>query len=330
MLHHGSHGNGGHDQNGGHIKPGDRAGEVGEEGLQADRSGSRHGGKVHQGDHRAGGVHCCGPQGIGGHSHQIGDHHAQKDGDDLNHTLPPDVGCDDDRDGQEGQPPAGGGVAYRVRGQVEADEDDDGPGDHRRQEAHDLLYADQFDDGGQNHIEQAGHYNAAAGILELDGGLHCGIGAGIQGGHGGEAAQIGERGAQKGGYLQAGANMEEEGADAGEKQSGLDGQGQAVALDQNGDQDGGAEHGEQVLEAQHQHLGQAKRPGVIDGLASGGGFVTHTCLLSRLGIGQKKSNCFFFEKAIALEKWNGDTQVKPKKHPVLHVPFLLPPPNFTL
>ena len=36
------------------------------------------------------------------------------------------------------------------------------------------------------------------------------------------------------------------------------------------------------------------------------------------------------EKAIALEKWNGDTQVKPKKHPVLHVPFLLPPPNFTL
>ena len=65
--------------------------------------------------------------------------------------------------------------------------------------------------------------------------------------------------------------MEEEGADAGEKQSGLDGQGQAVALDQNGDQDGGAEHGEQVLEAQHQHLGQAKRPGVIDGARFRGG-----------------------------------------------------------
>ncbi len=86
--------------------------------------------------------------------------------------------------------------------------------------------------------------------------------------------------------------MEEEGAKESEKQSGLDGQGQAVALDQNGDQDGGAEHGEQVLEAQHQHLGQAKRPGVIDGLASGGGFVTHTCLLSRLGIGQKKQLLF--------------------------------------
>ncbi|ERI76335.1 hypothetical protein HMPREF0239_02193 [Clostridium sp. ATCC BAA-442] len=49
-----------------------------------------------------------------------------------------------------------------------------------------------------------------------------------------------------------------------------------------------------------------------------------------MGIGQKKSNCFFNEKAIALEKWNGDTQVKPKKHPVIHVPFLLPPPNFAL
>ena len=45
------------------------------------------------------------------------------------------------------------------------------------------------------------------------------------------------------------------------QQGGLDGQGQAVALDQDGHQHRGAEHGEQVLQAQHQHLGQRPAPG---------------------------------------------------------------------
>ena len=60
--------------------------------------------------------------------------------------------------------------------------------------------------------------------------------------------------------------MEQQGAQTGEQQGGLDGQGQAVAGDQNGHQNGGAEHGEQVLQTQHQHAGYAQRPGVVDGL----------------------------------------------------------------
>ena len=59
--------------------------------------------------------------------------------------------------------------------------------------------------------------------------------------------------------------MEEQGAGAGKEQGGLDVQGQAVLLNKDRDQDGCAEHGEHVLDAQEQHLGYAQRPRVADG-----------------------------------------------------------------
>ena len=59
--------------------------------------------------------------------------------------------------------------------------------------------------------------------------------------------------------------MEEQCAEAGEKQSGLDVQGQAVGVDQDGDQHGGTEHGEHVLQPQQEHLGRAQLPRVADG-----------------------------------------------------------------
>ena len=60
--------------------------------------------------------------------------------------------------------------------------------------------------------------------------------------------------------------MEEQGAYAGEEQGGLNIQGQAVAVDQDGDQNSGTEHGEEVLNAQNEHFGQAQLPGVANGL----------------------------------------------------------------
>ena len=60
--------------------------------------------------------------------------------------------------------------------------------------------------------------------------------------------------------------MEEQGAHTGEKQGGLDGKGQPVALDQDGDQHGSAEHGEHMLKAEDQHFGQAQLTGVADRL----------------------------------------------------------------
>ena len=155
-----------------------------------------------------------------------------------------------------------------------------------------FLHAHRLDDGGQHHVQQAGHHNAAAGVLELFRGVHVGVLAGVQLGHGLKAAQEGEGGAQEGGHLHLGAHVEEQGAEAGEEQGGLDGQGQAVGLDQDGHQHRGAEHGEHVLQAQDQHLGQAQHPGVPDGLAARRVACRSYCI-SSLSRRQKKSNCFF-------------------------------------
>ena len=84
----------------------------------------------------------------------------------------------DDRDGQDGQPPAGGGVGHGGGGQVQADEDNDGAGDHGGQEVHHAVHAHSLDDGGEDHIQQAGDDDAAAGILQFFRRLHRGVHAG--------------------------------------------------------------------------------------------------------------------------------------------------------
>ena len=259
MLHHGGDGDGGHHQNGGDVELGD------DELLQAQETGIVDFGEVDQGLHHAVGVRQLCAAGRGDQSHDVATHHTQQDGDDLDHALAPDVGHDDDGDGHQRQPPAVGGVGHGGAGQVQADEDDDGPGDDGGEEAHDLLGAHQLEQQGQHQIQQAGHHHAAQRVGQLLLAGHGGELAAVKVGNGLEAAQEGEGGAQEGGHLELRAHMEEQGADAGKEQSGLDVQGQTVLLDQDGDQDGSAEHGEHVLEAQHQHLGGAQLPGVADG-----------------------------------------------------------------
>ena len=273
VLHHGGDGDGSHHQDGGEVKLGDGAAEVGEEGLEADGAGGGHGGEVHQGDHRAGGVQRRGAQGVGDDRHQVGAHHAQQDGDDLDHAAAPDVGRHDDGHGHQRQPPAGLGVIDGGGGQVQSDEDDDGAGDHGGEEAHDLLHAHRLDDQGQRHIQQAGHHDAAAGVLQLFRCLHGGVFAGVQLRHCLKPAQEGEGGAQESGHPQPGAHVEEQRAHPREKQGGLDGQGQSVIVYQDGHQHRGAEHGEHVLKAQDEHLRHTQGAGVADGL-----LVIHTRL----------------------------------------------------
>ena len=279
MLHHGGNGDGSHDKDGGQVKLGD------DKGLNAHQLSTHHTGVVDEGDDVAGGVQGGGPQGVGDKGHHIGPHHAQQDGDDLDHALAPDIGHHDDGHGHDGQPPAGGGVGHGGGGQVQADEDDDGAGDHGGQEAHDLLHTHQLDDTGQNHIQQAGHHNTAQGVLELFGGGHVGVLASGQFTDGLEAAQEGEGGAQEGGHLQLGTQVEKQGADTGKKQGGLNGQGQAVGVaHQHGHQHGGPEHGEHVLQAQNQHLGPAQDTGVLNGRL----MVVHVILSFSLMFSQKK------------------------------------------
>ena len=76
--------------------------------------------------------------------------------------------------------------------------------------------------------------------------------------------------------------MEQQGSQTCHQQSGLDAQGQAVVLHQNGNQNRCAEHGEQVLQAQNQHPGHAQRACVSDGLLPKDGFLflVHVLLLS--------------------------------------------------
>ena len=244
MLHHGGDSDGSHDEDGGDIKLGD------DELLETHNVGLAHGGEVHL---------------TGDQSHHIADHHTQQDGDDLDHALAPDVGHDDDRDGHQCQPPVGGGVADGGAGQVQADQDDDRAGDDGREEAHDLLGAHQLEQQGQHQIQQARDHHAAQRVGQLFLTGHAGELADVQRGDCLEAAQEGEGGTQEGGHLKLGAQVEQQRAETCEQQRGLDGQGQAVGADQNGHQNGGAKHGEQVLQAQQQHTGDAQLSGVVDG-----------------------------------------------------------------
>ena len=265
MLHHGGDGDGGHHQDGRDVELGNAAAEVGEERLEAQQ---RSDSSKQALDIQSGEVHHASDQG-----HHIGDDHTQQDGDDLHHALAPDIGHHDDSDGHQCQPPAGGGVGHSRGSQIQTDEDDDGAGDHRGQEVHDLVDAHHLDNGGQHHIQQARHHDAAAGVLQLLSGVHTGVDALVHSAHGGETAQEREGGTQESGDLHFGADMEEQRAEAGEEQCGLDAQGQAVALDQDRHQHGGAEHGEHVLQSQDQHLGEAQGPGIPDGL------LTDVCFL---------------------------------------------------
>ncbi len=120
-----------------------------------------------------------------------------------------------------------------------------------------------MDKAGHQDIHQAGGHHAAAGVGEHldvgDGKLPVCIGQ--LGGHNGKAPQKGEGGAQEGRDLAAGDQVEQQGAQPRHQQGGAD----AEAGDK-GHQDGGAEHGEDVLKAQHQHLGDTQGTGVVEPL----------------------------------------------------------------
>ena len=267
VLHHGGDGDGRHDKDGGHVELGD------DELLQTHDAGAVYLGKVDQGLHHAVGVRQLCAAGRGDQSYDVAAHHTQQDGDDLDHALAPDVGHDDDGDGHQRQPPAAGGVGHGGAGQVQTDEDDDGG-----EEPHDLLGTHQLEQQGQHQIQQTRHHHAAQCVGQLLLAGHGGELAAVQIGYRLEAAQKGEGRAQERGDFELSADVEQQRADTGKQQRGLDGQGQAVAADQDGDQHRCAEHGEEVLQAQQEHPGDAQLPGVVDGVLSE--FLVHvTCPL---------------------------------------------------
>ena len=262
VLHHGGDGDGGHDEDGGDVELGD------DELLQADQVRLADGGEVDERLHHAVRVRQLRTAGGGDERDEVAADYAEEDGDDLDHALAPDVGDDDDRHGDEREPPAGRGVVDRGAGEVQTDHDDHGAGDDGREVAHDLLRAEHFEQQREHEVEKTRDHDAAECVGELFIAAHTGVFAGVQLGDGLEAAEVGERGAEERGDLHLGADVEEERAEAGEEQSGLDGKRQAVALHEDGDEHRRAKHGEHVLQAQHQHSGGAQLAGVIDGFVS--------------------------------------------------------------
>ena len=200
-------------------------------------------------------VHLTGDEG-----HDVADHHAQQDGDDLQHALTPDVGNDHHNDGHQCQPPAGHNVRNGRAGKVEADHDDHGAGDDGGEEAHDLLGTQHLEKEGQHQIQKTCDHHAAQCVGQLRLRIHALIGG--QGRHGGEAAQVGEGGAQEHGALEAGEELVDQSADTGAQQSGGGAHGGsalghgAAGVDDDGNHQSGGHDGEHLLQCEDDQLGK--------------------------------------------------------------------------
>ena len=260
VLHHSCDGDGCHDEDSGNVELRD------DELLKADEIRLVDGGEVDERLHHALCIGQLRAAGAGDDRDDVGADDAEQDGDDLDHALAPDVGDHDDGHSDEGEPPAGGGVIDGGAGEVQADHDDHRARDDGREVTHDLFRAEHLEEEREHEVEETCDHDAAERVGELRFGIETFVG-----GHRrdrGEAAEVGERGAEERGDLELGAHVEQQRAETGEQQRRLDGERQAVALDQNGDEHRRAEHGEHVLQAQDQHSGGAQLSGVVDGFVS--------------------------------------------------------------
>ena len=80
--------------------------------------------------------------------HTIGAHHPQKDGDNLYHTLAPDIAYHYNGDGDKGDGPVGTAVGNGGGGEGQSNADDNGAGNNRGKIAHDRLGAEGFEESG--------------------------------------------------------------------------------------------------------------------------------------------------------------------------------------
>ena len=219
-------------------------------------------------------VHCTGHQ-----CHCIGHQHTDEDGQDLDHALAPDVADDDRAQCHEGQQPVCLTVIDGRGGQDQADRNDNGASDHRREEFHDAADAKGGDQQAGHQIHQTGKCDGCTGV-----GQHLGVGNGQvaigisqHGSHDGKAAQIRKGGAEECRHLLFGNEVEQQGAQTGTEQSG----GNAQAGEQR-HQHRCAEHGKHVLHAQDQHPPGAELPGIVNALGVIDLFTHREVLLSSL------------------------------------------------
>ena len=193
---------------------------------------------------------------------------AEEDGDDLCHALAPDVEADDDDYCRNCNKPVDGAVVNCRAGEDKTDGDDDGTGNNRREEAHDLVDAEGLEQCRQDNIHQSGAGNAKAGIHQkiiIVDGLTGSIYA--DGADGVVAADKGEGRAEECRDLAAGYEVEQQCAEACEQQCRCN-----VKSGEHGDENGCTEHCEHMLQSQNQHSGLAEGACVIHGSINHGFF----------------------------------------------------------
>ena len=109
---------------------------------------------------------CHAGGGVNDHGDDVGADNTEEDGDYLGHALAPDVEVDDDEYRNDSYDPVLAAVIDRRGGQDQTDGDDDGAGDYRGKELHDLLYAEGFEEDRQNNIHKSRAGDAEAGVNE--------------------------------------------------------------------------------------------------------------------------------------------------------------------
>ena len=182
MLHHGGDGDRCHDENGCKVKFRQLKRRHADGSRRSDRCKIQDGGTVR----------VCDADGVHQQRGSIGNDDSHQNGDDLEHSLSPDIEDDDDSQCNKGQQPVGLGVVDGRAGQRKAYADDNGSCNHRRKKTHDLLYAGSPYDRRQHQVQKSGDHDTAAGVGNLLIGSHTRIDTAVQTGHCGKASQKGE------------------------------------------------------------------------------------------------------------------------------------------
>ena len=194
----------------------------------------------------------------------VGNDQGDKNGDDLDHALAPGIADDDHENRNNTEDPVGEQVINCGSSQVNTDEDDERAAHNGREQLHNSLGAQNLDQDGQDNIQAASSNYAAGRILFTigrdDSSIH---------------AQEGERGTQEYGNLALGDEVEPQGSNASAEQGNGSGKAHntlAIAVGQNGNQNGSAEHGEALLQAHDNGLAPAE---FLTSIINAGNFSTH-------------------------------------------------------
>ena len=91
-------------------------------------------------------------RGVNNHGHRIAGNHTQKNGDDLQHSLAPDIEINHHKNGNKGHDPVVCAVVNGALGQGQTNGNNDRTGNDRWEELHNTFYTERLDQSGQNKI----------------------------------------------------------------------------------------------------------------------------------------------------------------------------------